>query len=354
MRGIRQHHLLIASLAAAASAFVALVPGSIAAFQARFDSLEVFSQQERAEISAGTAVVDVLREHGDDFAIAGAAITTATPERLVTWSRNITELQRGRYVPLIHRFSSQPRIEDLASLTLDEEDLEDLEDCRAARCGVKLAASEIDQVRQAVASSPRDRRGAALAAFRVILLARVRDFQANGFATAKAYEDEKVPVRPAQEFEAMLGRFGQDPLFTPRVATFLRTYPASRDAGESFFYWSKDLLGDAKPIISITHLSILPGTAAEPTTVVASQVFASHYLNASLSLTAVTNCDTDGRRHLVYMRRSRVDVFQGTFGGFVRRAVTKRVRAEGPAVLESFRRKLEQGFPLSTGASFNR
>ena len=58
-----------------------------------------------------------------------------------------------------------------------------------------------------------------------------------------------------------------------------------------------------------------------------------------------------GRRHLVYLRRSRVDVFQGTFGGLVRRMVNKRVTAEGGAVLESLRLKLEGGLPLSAGAS---
>jgi hypothetical protein len=130
------------------------------------------------------------------------------------------------------------------------------------------------------------------------------------------------------------------------VARFLRAFPASGGDGESFFYWSKDLLGDAKPIVSITHLSILPASGYEPTIVVASQVFATHYLNASLSLTAVTDCAGDGRRHVVYLRRSRVDVFQGAFGSLVRRVVNKRVRAEGRPVLESFRMKLERGLPL--------
>ncbi len=133
------------------------------------------------------------------------------------------------------------------------------------------------------------------------------------------------------------------------MARYLGAFPASSREAESFLYWSKDLLGDAKPIISITHLSMLPATADEPSIVIATQVFATHYLNASLSLTAIRDCTADGRRHLVYMRRSRVDVFQGTFGGFVRRMVSKRVRAEGPSVLDAFRIKLERGLPPPTG-----
>jgi hypothetical protein len=347
MRGKRQHRTL-PCVGAAAVVSAALVTHLIAAAQTstRFDALAAFSPEKRVEIEAGSPVVEVLHERGDDFAVAGGVMTTATPERLVAWSREIAELQRGRYVPLIQRFSSPPRIEDLASLTLDEEDLDDLENCRPGRCGLKLSAFEIQQVNRAITSSPRRWRGAALEAFRSIMLDRVRSFQRNGFGSAPAYDDKERPLRPALEFEAVLGRFAQDSLFTPRVARFLRAFPASGGDGESFFYWSKDLLGDAKPIVSITHLSILPASGYEPTIVVASQVFATHYLNASLSLTAVTDCAGDGRRHVVYLRRSRVDVFQGAFGSLVRRVVNKRVRAEGRPVLESFRMKLERGLPL--------
>jgi len=135
------------------------------------------------------------------------------------------------------------------------------------------------------------------------------------FDALRVFSPEARAEIVALEFDAMLRRFANDPLFTS---------------------------------ISITHLSILTATADEPAIVIASQVFATHYLNASLSLTALTGCGADGRRHLLYLRRSRVDVFHGTFGGLVRRIVNKRVRAEGRPLLESFRMKVELGPPLST------
>jgi hypothetical protein len=352
MRNHARRRLPAAWSCAAALVAAALLTGLIAAAQTgRSSALRVFPPEKRGEVAAGLPAVEVLHEHGDDFAVAGAVLTTATPERLVAWSREIAELQRGKYVPLIQRFSNPPRIDDLASLTLDEDDLYELEACRPTDCGVKLSAPEIEQVRRSIAAAPRRWRSAALDAFKSLMLDRVRGFQTNGFRGALPYEDEDEPVRPAFEFEAVLSRSAQDPLFTPRVARFLRAFPASSGEAESFFYWSKDLLGDAKPIISITHLSILPARLDEPSIVIATQVFATHYLNASLSLTAVTESGNDGRRHLLYMRRSRVDVFEGTFGGFVRRVVSKRVRAEGGPVLDALRMTLERGLPLSTGPS---
>jgi hypothetical protein len=309
------------------------------------DPLTVLSPAGRAKLTRGEPVVEIPRLQGDDIAITGAVPTSADSERLVAWSRQITALYRGKYVPLTERFSNPARLEDLASLTLEDEELEDLRDCRPGRCKLKLSAAEVRQVRSAIDAAGDEWRRAAMDAFRAAMLARARAFQAHGFHGVQLYEDDKEPVDPAAEFRILLERFGGDPLFTPRLADHLRTFRAGAPEVESFVYWSKDLLGDAKPIVSITHVSILHGTAGAPTIVAATQIYASHYLNASLSLTAVYRCPQDGRRYLFYLRRTRADVFSGTFGGLIKRIVTRRIRTEGPPLLAGFRDKLERGVP---------
>jgi hypothetical protein len=69
-----------------------------------------------------------------------------------------------------------------------------------------------------------------------------------------------------------------------------------REDVESFLYWSKEELGGGKPIITITHVSMIPiPREAQTEMVVASkQVFATHYLSASLSLTSVTTASRSG------------------------------------------------------------
>lgn len=311
------------------------------------DPLAAFSAGARAVIRSGNAAVEVPKAQDADVAIIGAVGTSASPESLIAWSREIAELQRGKYVPLIGRFSSPPRPEDLASLVLDDQDLEDLKDCRPGHCHVKLSAAEMQQMSAAIAAADRRWREAALETFRDIVVARARAFELHGFDRVPAYADDKPPVDPAAEFRIVLERFAQDALFSPRVAHYLRAYPRSADEAESFLYWSKDLLGDAKPIISITHLAILHSRNGEPTVVAASQVFATHYLNASLSLTAIVSAPGEEGRHLLYVRRSRADVFDGAFGGIIRRLVGRRVRSEGPPLLAGFRRNLERGIPAS-------
>ena len=94
-------------------------------------------------------------------------------------------------------------------------------------------------------------------------------------------------------------------------------------------------------IVSITHFSAAwLDTPGEPQAIVVSkQVYATHYRNASLTMTAVV---ADGEaRYLVYINRSQIDAFRGLFGGFVRRAVEQRVLAEVPEVLRDVRRRIE-------------
>jgi hypothetical protein len=326
------------------------LPGT-AVFDPAHDPLRAFSPDGRAKLMRGEPVVEIPKLQGDDIAIIGAVRTSATADRLVAWSRQITELYRGKYVPLTERFSNPARIEDLRSLTLEDEELEDLRNCRPHRCQLKLSAGEIQQIRMAIDAAGDNWRRAALDAYRSALLARARSFQEHGFRAVQLYEDATATVDPAKEFEILVERFSGDPLFTTRVADHVRTFRPDAPGVESFLYWSKDLLGDAKPIVSITHVSILHGHANEPTIVAATQIYASHYLNASLSLTAVSSCQQDGARYLLYLRRTRADVFSRRFGGLIKRIVTRRIKAEGPPLLSGFRDKLERGLPPRAGTN---
>jgi hypothetical protein len=132
------------------------------------------------------------------------------------------------------------------------------------------------------------------------------------------------------------------------VVDYLRQFPDGRRGDvESFLYWSKEELGGGKPIIAITHVSLIPIRHDVKTEMVVAskQVFATHYLSASLSLTSVITAPQSGERYLVYTRRSHVDLLQGFWGGLTRRIVESRIRADGPAVLDVIRRRLESGEP---------
>lgn len=339
----------------AASWSILLLLGScvcVAAAQSNgFDVLAAFSPAHRSDIEAGRPVVELSSESDVDVALVGAVRTAVDDGRLVAWFRAVEQLQQGKYIPVVRRFSNPPRIDDLADLELDEDDLEDLRDCRPRHCDLKLSGYEMVKIRAAIDAAGEAWEPAAQHAFRQVLLARATAHLRGGFANALPYEDQKTRAVPATEFEQLLAGSQLPGLCLKPVIAHLRAYPAADDGVETFLFWSRDMLGDLKPVVSLTQVSIVRSPWPDQPTIIASaQVYASHYLTASLSIVAVAG-EPGGGRYLVYARRSRGDLFTGPFGGWVRRIVQRRVRAEGPGVLEGLRRKIEAGPP---GAAFTR
>ena len=133
----------------------------------------------------------------------------------------------------------------------------------------------------------------------------------------------------------------------PEFAAYLEQYPRATDpAVESLFYWSKDRL-DGKAEISVTQIAIVQSNDPSLPEALAAgkQVFATHYVNGSLSLTAVIRDPEDGRHYLAYLNRSDLDMIGGLFGGLVRRIIEHRVKNDVPAVLRGLRTRIESGEP---------
>ena len=185
----------------------------------------------RSTAAAGGAVLTIVPARGRDLAVYGVVRTTAAPDRLVAWTRAIEQLYQGRYVPALGRFSDPPQLADLAGLTLDEEDLNDLRACRPGDCGVKLSAPEMERIRQAAAAGGAQWRPAVQDAFRRVVLGRAQDYLASGLAGSLPYEDHQKAVSPQAEFEEIAARIGFETLYDVRVVPYLRAYPAVRGRG---------------------------------------------------------------------------------------------------------------------------
>jgi hypothetical protein len=302
----------------------------------------------RTRIEAGLALVEVTPARGRDLGVLGAVRTEADGERLVQWVRRIEHFHKGPYVPLVVRFSDPPRIDDLDRLVLDAGDLDDIRRCRPGDCGLKLAADEIGHLRQTIADSGAEWRAAVQQRFRRIVLDRVQAYQAAGYDRTPPYADHAPPVPPGDEFDSVANQVRAKTGCEAPVLEYLQRYPYRGDDDvESFFYWSKETLGSGKPIVSVTHAAIVRSTdeRCNEALVASKQVFATHYLSASLSLIALTYPSAEGRRYLLYSRFSRVDLFHGVLAGVVRRLVEKRIRAEAPVLLDAMRRRVESDIP---------
>jgi len=313
------------------------------------------SADDRRELDRGQPVARVVRGVDREVAVFAAIQVSIDGDRLVAWTRDIGELKRSPYVLAIGRFSDPPTIRDLDGLTVDDGDLSAIRRCQRGDCGLKLAGVEIDRLRQTLAEAGDNWKPVLQDAFRQIVLQRVEGYLAHGHAALQGYEDKDGPLSLGARFSSLLNRSFFLTGGAPRFAEYLDQYPrAPMSEVESFIYWSKERL-DGKAIISATHVSILRGADSRlPDALVAGKgIFATHYVNASLSLTAIMHGRPGSPNYLAYVNRSDVDVVGGLFGGLVRVFMERRLKKEASTVLLGLRQRLESGDPASQGTRLN-
>jgi hypothetical protein len=199
------------------------------------------------------------------------------------------------------------------------------------------------ELQLAAERDPRNWKSAVQMAFREIVLNRVGAYLAG--RPQAPYADQKALVSPDERFNRLVAHSPFLLNGMPAVIDHLWTSPRVQPPGaESLIYWSKERFA-GKPMISATEMTIVrrhePGM---PEALVAGkQIFGTHYVNASLAVTAIVPGGTPSQRYLAYVNRSEVDVLGGALSGVTRWAMQRRLKAQAAGVLQDLRRRLEQG-----------
>jgi hypothetical protein len=307
-----------------------------------------------ARLDAGRPVVRVLSEDDGNIAVFGTRRVAVDGERLLAWMRRIEALRQGKYVESLGRFSNPPAIGDLSRLSLDETDLQTLRDCTTGKCRAKITAPEVDLLRREIQAAGPDWPAAVERTFRRIALERLRAYLAGGHRALGQYVDGHTPAPLHAVFGSLVAR---TPCLGGRLDGLIESLEKFPDGPaqelDTFFHWSKERLG-GKPIISASQAAaaIEERSGVRTTVVVSKQLFATHYMNGSLNVTAIV---TSGPAHyLVVLNRTNVDFLHGFFGGFARRAVERRIKAELPSILDHLARRLESGPPPITAPALKR
>jgi hypothetical protein len=197
------------------------------------------SADDRQELDRGQPIARVVRGADREIAVFAAIQVSIDGDRLVAWTREIGELKRSPYVLAIGRFSDPPTIQDLDSLTLDDGDLSAIRRCQRGDCGLKLAGTEIDRLRQTLTEAGDNWKPVLQDAFRQIVLQRVEGYLANGHAALQGYEDKDGPLSLGSRFSSLLNRSSFLTGGAPRFAQYLDEYPREQISEvESFIYWS--------------------------------------------------------------------------------------------------------------------
>ncbi len=303
------------------------------------------TEADRRHLDRGEPVAHPLSVSGREVALFAAGPVRADGDRLVAWIQQIEVLKQSRYVLAISRFSDPPELADLDRLTLDENDLSAIVECTPGDCGLKLTVPEITQLRRLQQEAGPDWKAAVQDGFRQVVLERVRTYLTGGLAALAPYANRSKPVSPDARFKLLVQHSPFLAARLPEVADALTGFPAgSLPRRQWFLYWSKERF-NGKSIVRATHVIIVRGTKpGEPDALVfGKELFATHYLNASLGVTAIVRAEPVN--YLVYLNRSEVDLVRGAFGGLVRETIEDRLKTESVSILQGLRQRLESGDP---------
>jgi hypothetical protein len=281
-----------------------------------------------------------------EVVIFGAVFVNAPIQTYIDMYRDIESLAGTEAYLAVGEFSSPPELADVDGLTLDEQDIKDLKDCRPGKCALQFPLRSITDARAEIDWDALDVGDQVNRLLRRLAVRGVRMYQAGGLEAIGAWQDKKEPVSLAQSFESLMNSFPGFPEYAPEFRDYLLGYPNVKlDSGEDFFYWEKVKFG-LKPTIRACHVTIHKLRAPEmsPYVIVNKQIYSSHYFLAAVDISALIRDSADPEPkgfYLVTRKASRQHGLTGFKGKLIRGTVVGRTRDSMERALESIKARLE-------------
>jgi len=346
---LTRNQYLLCTLLVCFVATTGLAQTSITEFQKVLAEKASFQETDFAALQANQPVVRLAPvSNKREIAVAGLVnIRAGADEFLRSYRDSMLRKSNGAILE-IGSFGRQPTLADLESLTLETGDIEDLKDCVIGDCEVKLSAAMIDRFRREIDWNAPDYALKVTSLFKQMLSEYVSDYRTRGEAALIQYNDKRDEIDLAAEQRALSGASG-----------YTNSLLADSNAGlqliEDAIVWSKIKFG-LKPVIAVNHIKIYKrDREVGPQVLIASkQIYASHYFNASLALTAfVTVPGATQGAYLVSENRSRADGLEGPFGKIKRGVVEKKALEGLKAILEHSQMTLEGSTLAATTAELS-
>jgi hypothetical protein len=321
---------------------------SLAELQKLLQEKAAFEETDFAALQRGETIARVApAEDKREVAVSGLVNLHASAEEFLRSYRESLMHRNNAAVLEVGSFGATPALSDLQNLTLEPEDIEDLKECVVGNCRIKLSAAMIQRFAREVNWQAPDYPQQATQLFKSMLLDYVRDYRARGEAALIEYNDKPNEIRVADEQRAISSVSGY---LNDILATTLSTEARSELRPlEELLVWSKIKFG-LKPVITVNHVTIYKreGELGPRVLGVSKQIYANHYFNSSLALTAFVTV-AGPTSYLVYENRSRADGLEGPFSKFKRNIVQNKAVAGLKGILEHTKVSLEA--PLAGAGS---
>jgi hypothetical protein len=306
------------------AASTTLAQNSTTEFQQILREKASFEEHDFAALQLNQPVVRLApATEKREVAVSGLVHINASAEEFLRSYRDSMMRKSNAAILEIGSFGTEPALADLEGLSLESEDIEDLKECVVGDCQIKLSAPMIERFRKEIDWAAPDYQLKVTNLFKEMLVAYIKDYRTRGEAALIEYNDKRDRVSLADEQRALNSAAGY-------VNGFLADTKSGLQLLAEALVWSKIKFG-LKPVIAVNHISIYKRNSdVGPQVLVASkQIYANHYFNAFLALTAFVNVPgAANASYLVYENRSRADGLEGPFGK-IKRGVVEKKALEG-------------------------
>lgn len=334
--------LVAFSLAVCVGTNAVLAQHSMAELHQSLREVAAFDEADFATLAQGQTVVNPLpTREKSEVAVCGLVGLDVPAEVFLQSFRDSMTRKSSPAILEIGRFNSTPTLDDLQSLTFEQRDLDDLKECVIGDCELKLSATMIERLNKELDAESPDYQIQATRLIKLMLVDYVREYLARGDAALIKYYDKSKEVPLASEQRDLMAASTYMNNVLPEVSEHLKGFPKSETTiVENAIVWSKIKFG-LKPVIAINHITVYKRQQNPQIVVASRQIYANHYFDSSLALTAFTSIPgaTPGS-YLFYENRSRVDGMEGTFGKFKRGIVEDKALDGLKSILESSRANL--------------
>jgi hypothetical protein len=336
--------LLLIAIAASGSRSTAQSNPRLQAF---FEQNIGLTQDQIDDIRHGIPVVKSLPPRSPtEVFLFGAVYIHAAPENYLRMALDFDRMRKLPSYQALGVFQQPPRLTDLSGLSLDAEDVRDLEKCHPGDCMIQLPGSSMEELQRSIDWSASDATQRVNMFLQTQALHLLEVYMRGGNHALGAYNDKPNPTFVAQQFAYMLSYSRALPAQLPDFYSYLLAYPDARPANvEDRFYWANVKFG-LRPTLRIVHLAVMKGGSADDVAfaIAEKQLYSSHYFNTALDLSFCVRDHDPSRRpgfYLVMAMGSEQSSLTGFKGEMIRKIAVGRSLSNLQAALTNIRDTLE-------------
>jgi hypothetical protein len=338
----------------AAALLVMIAAAPAATFSQSNPDLQTFFRQniglnedQVAMIRNGQPVTKTLpsRTPAEIF-LFGAVYIHAAPEAYVRFAHDFDRLGKLPGYLALSVFSDPPQPSDLKNFAFENDDIQDLKNCKPGDCQIQLPASSIQEFQRSINWSAPDVNEQANRLLQEKALQRLLTYQREGNQALGVYNDKRDAVEVSQQFAYMLSYSKALPERLPDFYQYLVAYPNAKPTNvEDTFYWGRVKFG-LKPTLRVVQMLTMRGNPNDEVAyaIAEKQLYSSHYFETALDISFCVRGSDDPTKpgfYLISAMGSEQAGLTGPKGSIVRKEAVGRSVSNLRNGLNTIRNTLE-------------